>query len=124
LTGSVTGLGVVIADVIQFGLAAAAGLRLQDIIDAVDDRQFVGLPGFAAALYLHPAAEDLKLEVLRGRQKISVVVPAMQRKDERYDLSDFIALETRSMASEFSWSTWMIGSAAPSPVRGFLRESS
>ncbi len=28
--------------------------------------------------------------MLRGRQKISLVVPAMQRKDERYDLADFI----------------------------------
>ena len=82
--------GVVIADVTPFGPAAAAGLRLQDIIDAVDDRQVVGLPGFAAALYLHPSDEDLKLEVLRGRQKISVLVPAIQRKDERYDLADFI----------------------------------
>ncbi len=63
---------------------------MQDIIDAVDDRQIVGLPGFAAVLYLHPADEDLKLEVLRGRQKISVLVPAIQRKDERYDLADFI----------------------------------
>ena len=82
--------GVIIADVIPSGPAAAAGLRSQDIIDAVDDRQVVGLPGFAAALYLHPADENLKLEVLRGRQKISVVVPAKQRTDERHDLADFI----------------------------------
>src|SRR5208337_4096820 len=82
--------GVIIADLIPFGPAAAAGLRLQDIIDAVDDRQVVGLPGLAAALYLHPSDEDLKLEVLRGRQKITVVVPAVQRKDVRYDLADFI----------------------------------
>ena len=82
--------GVVIADLTPFGPASAAGLRLQDIIDSVDGRQVVGLPGFAAALYLHPADEDLRLEVLRGRQKISVVVPAVQRKDVRYDLADFI----------------------------------
>jgi serine protease Do len=82
--------GVVIADVTPSGPAAAAGLRSQDIIDAVDGRQVVGLPGFAAALYLHPADENLKLEVLHGRQKISVVVPAEQRKDERHALADFI----------------------------------
>src|SRR5246127_1710301 len=82
--------GVVIADVIPSGPAAAAGLRSQDIIDAVDDRQVVGLPGLAAALYLHPTDENLKLEVLRGRQKLSVVVPAKRRKDEGYDLADFI----------------------------------
>src|SRR5579871_3926430 len=82
--------GVVVADMSAFGPAAAAGLRLQDIIDAVDDRPILGLPGFAAALYLHPADEDLKLQVLRGEQKISVVVPALRRKEERYDLADFI----------------------------------
>jgi S1-C subfamily serine protease len=73
-TESVTGLGVIIADLVPLGPAAAVGLRLQDIIESVDDRQVVGLPGLAAALYLHPADEDLKLEVLRGRRRISVVV--------------------------------------------------
>src|SRR5208282_3188498 len=93
--------GVVIADVTPLGPAAAAGLRSQDIIDAVDDRQVVGLPGLAAALYLHPADEDLKLEVLRDRQKISVVVPAVQRKDERYDLADFrVAAAARALTSQ------------------------
>ena len=82
--------GVVIADLAPTGPAAAAGLKLQDIIAAVDGHQVVGLPGFAAALYLHPADEDLKLEVLRGQEKIAVVLPAMQHKDERYDLADLI----------------------------------
>jgi serine protease Do len=81
--------GVLIADLAPAGPAAAAGLKLQDIIDAVDGHQVVGLPGFAAALYLHPADEDLKLEVLRGQEKIAVVLPAMQRA-ERYDLADLI----------------------------------
>jgi hypothetical protein len=63
---------------------------LQDIVDAVDGHQVVGLPGFAAALYLHPADEDLKLEVLRGQEKIAVVLPATQHKDEQYDLADLI----------------------------------
>jgi len=82
--------GVVIADVAPLGPAAAAGLKLQDIVDAVDGHQVVGLPGFAAALYLHPADEDLKLEVLRGQEKIAVVLPATQHKDEQYDLADLI----------------------------------
>jgi serine protease Do len=82
--------GVVISDVAPAGPAAAAGLQPQDIIDAVDDRQVVGLPGFAAALYLHPSDEDLKLVVLRGGQKIAVVVPARQHNDKGDDLTDFI----------------------------------
>jgi serine protease Do len=82
--------GVVISDVAAGGPAAAGGLKLQDTVDAVDGHQVLGLPGFAAALYLHPADEDLKLEVLRGKEKIAVVVPALQHKDEQSDLADLI----------------------------------
>ena len=82
--------GIVISDVALQGPAAAAGLRLQDVVDAVDGHPVFGLPGFTAALYLHPADEDLKFEVLRGQQKITVVLPAMQHKDEQYNLADLI----------------------------------
>jgi serine protease Do len=82
------GWGVLISDVAPEGPAAAAGLKSQDIIDAVDGRQVFGLPGFTAALYLHPVDEDLNMEVLRGAAKISVVVPALQHRDKRDDLTD------------------------------------
>jgi len=82
--------GVLISDVVPGGPAAAARLQLQDIVDAVDERQVSGLAGFAAAMYLHPPDEELTLEVLRGAQRVSVVVPPVQRRDEGYDLADFI----------------------------------
>jgi serine protease Do len=82
--------GVLISDVAPAGPAAAAGLKPQDIIDAVDGRQVFGLPGFTAALYLHPADENLKMDVLRGPRKLSVVVPALQHRDKRDDLADLI----------------------------------
>jgi serine protease Do len=82
--------GVLISDVAPTGPAAAVGLKSQDIIDAVDGRQVFGLPGFMAALYLHPADEDLKIDLLRGPKKISVVLPALQHKDKREDLADLI----------------------------------
>ncbi|MBV9727512.1 MAG: trypsin-like peptidase domain-containing protein [Gammaproteobacteria bacterium] len=82
--------GVLISDVVPGGPGAAAGLQVQDIVDAVDERPVAGVPGFAAALYLHPPDEDLKLEVVRGAKRISLRVPAMQHRDEGYDLADFI----------------------------------
>ncbi|MBV8803826.1 MAG: trypsin-like peptidase domain-containing protein [Sinobacteraceae bacterium] len=82
--------GVLISDVAPAGPGAVAGLKPQDIIDAVDGRPVFGLPGFTAALYLHPADEDLKMNVLRGAQKISLVVPALQHRDKRDDLADLI----------------------------------
>jgi serine protease Do len=82
--------GVVISDLAPAGPAALAGLKLQDIVESVDGHQVAGLPGFAAALYLHPGDDDLKLEILRGPEKIAVVLPAMQHKDEQYNLADLI----------------------------------
>jgi serine protease Do len=82
--------GVVISDVVPDGPAAAAGLRVEDIVYSVDGRQIVGLPGFTASLYLHPPDEALLLDVLRGSQKLSLVVPAFQHHDEEDDLADFI----------------------------------
>jgi serine protease Do len=82
--------GVLISDVAPAGPAEAAGLKSQDIINAVDGWQVFGLPGFTAALYLHPADQDLEVDVLRGSKKISVVVPALQHRDKRVDLADLI----------------------------------
>jgi serine protease Do len=82
--------GVLIADLAPLGPGAAAGLKVQDIIAAVDGHQIVGMPGFAAALYLHPADEELRLEVLRGQEKIAVVLPALQHKDEALNVADLL----------------------------------
>jgi serine protease Do len=78
--------GVVVSDVVLDGPAGKAGLRLQDIVYAVDDRQIAGLPGFTAALYLHSPDTPLKLDVLRGPQKVSLCVPALQHDDVQNDL--------------------------------------
>jgi serine protease Do len=82
--------GVVISDVAPAGPANAAKLKSQDIIDAVDGRPVLGLPGFMAALYLHPADQDLKMDVLRGPLKLSVVVPALQHQDRRDGFADLV----------------------------------
>jgi serine protease Do len=78
--------GVVVSDVAPDGPTGKAGLHLQDIVYAVDDRQIAGLPGFTAALYLHSPDTPLKLDVLRGPQKVSLCVPALQQYDVENDL--------------------------------------
>jgi serine protease Do len=79
--------GVIISDVTDDGPGAAAGLKVNDIIYSVDDRQIVGLPGFSAALYLHPPDEPLHLEVVRGSSRVSLMVPALQHYDKEDDLA-------------------------------------
>ena len=45
--------GVIVSDVSPDGRASIAGMKVQDIVVAVDDHPIRGLPGFATALYLH-----------------------------------------------------------------------
>lgn len=82
--------GVIISDVTPEGPAAAAGLKVGDIVYSVDGRRIVRLPDFTAALYMHSPNELVRLCVLRGPQKLSLAVPAIPRHDEIDDLADLI----------------------------------
>jgi serine protease Do len=82
--------GVIISDVSPKGPAAFAGLKVGDIVYSVDGRPISGLPAFSQALYLHMPDEAVSLDVLRGSAKVSLVVPALQHRDEPGDLADFI----------------------------------
>jgi serine protease Do len=80
--------GVIIADVKPDGPAAAAGLKVQDIVLTADDRRIETLPGLSSALYLHRLDEVLKLEILRGDQKKILYVPAIEQRDPMDQLFD------------------------------------
>jgi len=82
--------GVVISDVTPKGPADAAGLKVQDIVVAVDGRPILGLPGLTALLYLHPPDEVVRMEILRGSERLSLVVPAIEAHDQADQLVDFI----------------------------------
>jgi serine protease Do len=87
--------GVVISDVSPEGPADSAGMKIQDIVVAVDGRPILGLPGLSAALLLHPPDEVLNLAVLRGTQKISLQVQPAKYHDEADHLLDFIDPNSR-----------------------------
>jgi serine protease Do len=80
--------GVVIADVIPYGPADAAGIRPADVVLAVDGHPLLGLTGFAAALYQHPPDQALQINVLRGTEKLSFNVPAILVRDRMDQLAD------------------------------------
>jgi serine protease Do len=48
----------------------------------------LGLTSFAAALYLHPPDQVVKIDVLRGAQKLSFNVPAVMLRDRMDQLAD------------------------------------
>jgi serine protease Do len=80
--------GVIIADIKPDGPAATAGLQVQDIVLSADGRRIETLPALSAALYLHRLDEVLKLEVLRGNQRKTLYVPAIEDRDPMDQLFD------------------------------------
>jgi serine protease Do len=80
--------GVIIADVKPDGPAAAAGLQIQDIVVRADDRRIETLPQLSSALYLHRLDQVLQLEVLRGDQKKTLYIPALEHRDHMDQLFD------------------------------------
>jgi len=92
--------GVIFADVKPDGPAAAAGLQIQDIVIAADDRHIETLPQLSSALYLHRLDEVLKLEILRGTQKKTLYIPAIEHRDQMDQLFDSADPET-NLVSRF-----------------------
>jgi serine protease Do len=82
--------GVMVVDVTPDGPAAAAGLRIQDIIVFADDRRIETLPSLTAALYLHRLDEAVKLEILRGTERKTLYIPAIERHDSMDKLLDAV----------------------------------
>jgi serine protease Do len=80
--------GVIVADVKPGGPAAAAGLKVQDIILRADGRRIDTLPSLSSALYLHRLDQVVKLEILRGRERMTINVPAFEHHDEMDQMLD------------------------------------
>jgi serine protease Do len=86
--------GVIIDDVLPGGPAEAAGLKVQDIVLSADDRRVETLPAFSSALYLHPTDQVLKLVVLRGKERKTLEIPVLEKKDQMDSLADLTNHET------------------------------
>ncbi|MCU1303883.1 MAG: peptidase and chymotrypsin/Hap [Candidatus Sulfotelmatobacter sp.] len=80
--------GVIIADVKPDGPADTAGLQVQDIVLTADDRRIETLPSLSSALYLHRLDQVLKLEILRGEERKTLYVPAIEQRDAMDQLFD------------------------------------
>jgi serine protease Do len=80
--------GVLIDDVTPGGPAEAGGLKVGDIVLKADGRSIGTLPAFTSALYLHPLDESLKLEILRGSERKTLLIAALEMKDPMDALPD------------------------------------
>jgi serine protease Do len=82
--------GVIVADVKPNGPADAAGLQAQDIILSADDRRIETLPSLSAALYLHRPDQVVKLDILRGKERKTLYVPAVEYRDQMDEMVDAV----------------------------------
>jgi serine protease Do len=82
--------GVIVVDVTPDGPAAAAGLQIRDIILSADDRRIETLPSLSAALYLHRLDQVIKLDVLRGTERKTLYIPAIEKRDHMDELLDAV----------------------------------
>jgi serine protease Do len=85
--------GVIVVDVKPDGPAAAAGLQIQDIVLSADDRRIETLPSLSAALYLHRLDQVIKLDVLRGKERKTIYIPAIEQHDHMDELLDAVSPE-------------------------------
>jgi serine protease Do len=82
--------GVIVVDIKPGGPAENAGLRIGDIVLAIDDKEMNSLPQLAASLYLHPTDELMKVSVLRGTDNIVFEVPVLAQKHDVDRLLDMV----------------------------------
>lgn len=85
--------GAIISDMVPGGLAEAAGLKIEDIVLAIDDSPVRSLPEYMTALYLHPADQVLKMDVLRGSSRMSFNIPVTEHHDKVEELDDLPDLQ-------------------------------
>lgn len=80
--------GVIVVDVKPDGPADSAGLQVRDIILSADDRRVETLPSLSSALYLHRLDEAVKLVILRGNERKTLYIPAIEQRDHMDELLD------------------------------------
>jgi len=84
------GSGVLISDVLPDEPAEKAGVKLNDIVLAVDGRPIVNVPMFTTAMLSHPGGQNVRLNLLRGGEQLSIDVPPIEESHDADRLSDLI----------------------------------
>jgi serine protease Do len=90
--------GVVIEDVTPQGPADAAGLKVGDIILAVNAKPIPNVRQLALNMYSYAVGDKAEIDVLRGEKKLSFAVPVVERGDDPQRFEDLVTEEDNSVA--------------------------
>lgn len=82
--------GVLIEDVTPQGPAQIAGLMPGDIILTMGEKPIQNIRQLALALYSYAVGENAKLEIQRGKERISYEIPVVEKEDLQGRLADLV----------------------------------
>ncbi len=82
--------GVLISDITPDSPAEKEGVKLNDIVAAIDGRPIENVPMFTTAMLSHPAGQKVKLDLMRGQETLSIEVPAIEESHDSDHLADML----------------------------------
>jgi serine protease Do len=82
--------GVIVSDVMPGNPAETAGIKIQDIILSIDDKPVGSLPVFGMYMFMLREGDRVRIQVLRGAEKMQVEIPVVQRQHSIDLLSDLV----------------------------------
>jgi serine protease Do len=85
--------GVLLADVAPEGPAAEAGLEVGDIVLKMNGKALENARQMEVNLYRSPLSEKVRLEILRGPEKLTFQVPVIERDDDPQRFADMVSPE-------------------------------
>jgi serine protease Do len=90
--------GVIVSDVLSGGPAEKAGLKIQDILLAIDGRSIESVPIADMIISTKPAGTIVKAEILRGAEKLALEITVTEQKSDVDHLADLVDPEKSLVA--------------------------
>jgi len=90
--------GVVVSDVEPNSPAANAGLQVQDVLVSLDGAPIRALPQFTASFYTMRAGDHVRLEALRGSERLTFELPVLEKNEDSDDPIDSISHRSSPVA--------------------------
>jgi serine protease Do len=90
--------GVIVSDVLSGGPAEKAGLKIQDILLAIDGRSIGSVPIADMIISTKPAGTIVKAEILRGAEKLALEITVTEQKSDVDHLADLVDPEKSLVA--------------------------
>ncbi|MGD0015553.1 MAG: trypsin-like peptidase domain-containing protein, partial [Bryobacteraceae bacterium] len=86
--------GVILSDVAPHGAAEAAGLEPGDVVLSVDGKPMRETRDLALAVFQRAPGDELRMEIQRGRERMSKAVAVLDRRNEPSLLEDLANYDT------------------------------